>query len=242
MYKDIIVSELEEMASILNGVSEICEDVKPLYDAAQDCKQNATGTEYSYSISRLFFKLIYNPGHLIPNDAAKGIRVEFRIDIQGIYPDENKVEDPIQTSTINILLYGTKGQNDLFSSWHFDYHNHAEKTDNTHPKYHLTFGGSEMYQERATYDWGQTLILPTPRITHPPMDAILGVDFILKNYFDHELLSDVFANTRYTDMIRRAQGRLWRPYALALSSHWKKHDEFSYDANLIPAMIFPELL
>lgn len=241
MTRDAIINDLEELAGILNGVSEICDDVKPLYDAAQLCRQNSTETDYQYDLSRLYFKLPWNPGHLIPHDADASIKIEFRIVIEGKYFEVDHIQDPISSLQLNILIFGEKAGTELFSSWHLDYHNWPEASDNTHPKFHFTFGGTEMYQERSTMDFGQSLILPTPRISHPPMDAILGIDFILKNYFDKEVLSDVFANTRYKQIIKNAQQRLWWPYIMSASSHFNQHDHLNYNDNLRPNMIFPDL-
>lgn len=241
MTKDSIINDLEELAIILNGIAEICDDVQPLYDAAQLCRQNSNNTDYQYDLSRLYFKLPWKPGHLIPHDADDTIKIEFRIVIEGKYHEVDQIKDPISALQLNILIFGQKGGDELFSSWHLDYHDWPEESDNSHPKFHFTFGGTEMYQERSTMDFGQTIILPTPRISHPPMDAILGIDFILKNYFDREILSDVFANSRYKRIIKNAQKRLWWPYIMSASSYFNKHENLTYHDNLIPTMIFPDL-
>ena len=68
-------------------------------------------------------------------------------------------------------------------------------------------------------DFGATLILESPRIAHPPMDAILGIDFVLTNYIKSSDLGFRQEND-YQKLLRGAQERLWMPYARALVFAW----------------------
>jgi hypothetical protein len=87
----------------------------------------------------------------------------------------------------------------------------------------------------ASFDYGTGLILESPRIAHPPMDAILGIDFVLTNYFCSSRL-DFREEGDYSNLLRAAQKRIWLPYARALD--WTKRRE---DNDWAPSRIWPQL-
>src|SRR5690606_22254631 len=104
-----------------------------------------------------------------------------------------------------------------------------------HPIYHLQFGGRKL--EKKYLDFGNALILDTPRVVHYPMDVILGVDFVLSNFFSaswRKLRQD----GEYVNLVRDYQSYFWKPYAHSNASHWKPfaQHEISWD----PVSILPQ--
>ena len=92
-------------------------------------------------------------------------------------------------STISGVTVEGKNQNGLFkSSWHLDYDNNNVQ-DFIHPHFHITWGGNKM----KDLNLGEVLLLPTPRFSYPPMDIVLGVDFILSNFVKVDIYK---ANTK----------------------------------------------
>lgn len=119
----------------------------------------------------------------------------------------------------------------LQSSWHIDKHDPNRKVSSSHPLYHFEYGNSEI-NKSEDFNFGDFIILDTPRIMHPPLDIILGIDFVIKNFYkyqDHHLLTE---NPLYKKHIKNAQTRLWRPYFISLASNFHDFgDKYTIDKN-----------
>lgn len=73
-------------------------------------------------------------------------------------------------------------------------------------------------------DVGQHLLLDSPRIAHPPLDATLAIDFVVSNYMP-SLWWDLRLNSPgYEPLIERAQALYWRPYAQGATERWSTED------------------
>lgn len=114
----------------------------------------------------------------------------------------------------------------LKAAWHFD-KNMAHFNDNKsfiHPEYHLHFGGMRMKhsfeQDNVIPTYEGILLLDAPRLMHPPMDPILVIDFIIKNFYSYNTHYDITSKKQYQDIIKAAQNRFWKPYYLAIAKHW----------------------
>lgn len=181
---------------------------------------------FSYSFSTLNFvinkKLL--PSHSIPKEfeyieVILSINDEIRIN----RALDNPIQDPInKLDKFNIILYSDGRK--YTSSWHLDRHSPDEQegtTSNLHPIYHLTFGGYHMenFLKEGSDEFGRSLILRTPRIMHPPMELILGIDFVFNHFIpknELELLSDL----GYLDSLRRLKKYFWLPYSLAIAKNY----------------------
>jgi hypothetical protein len=91
--------------------------------------------------------------------------------------------------------------------------------NNAHPRYHFQIGGQKVW-DRPSHEFGSQLILETPRIAHPPLDAILAIDFILANYYSETWSNLLDKDGRYADLVETAQEIFWRPYLFAAASKW----------------------
>lgn len=220
--KSDLISELEKIALFLNDY-KLCEDTSPIYSAMTECLEKSTDATWSYSISNLLFR-IAPTSHTIPHD-ADDITVSLSLSIEGIFNNNNKeIKNPLQSLEFNIEISGAFLEaNDVLklkAAWHLDKHipkKAGELTKYIHPEYHLTHGGRKIW-DLTGYNYGQSIILPTPRLCHPPMDGILGIDFILQNYFKKEAHMDLTMSLDYLRLIGGAQNRLWRPYYLAIAN------------------------
>ena len=132
----------------------------------------------------------------------------FQFDKNGIYPD--KYNFCFETTAYN-------GEEQHKASWHFDFDT-TLSTEFIHPFFHLTYGGKSM----DDMDLGKTLLLPTPRIAYPPMDFILGVDFILSNFLSANRYKNIRAKNEYVSAVKNSQERLWKPYIQTIANHWDK--------------------
>jgi hypothetical protein len=104
----------------------------------------------------------------------------------------------------------------------------------SHPEFHLHYSGNKMFH--SGYKFGQTLLMESPRIQFPPMDIVLAIDFILKNFYSEEQRRDIenSPNFDYNAIMERAKLRMWRPYYLAIAMHWlmKEQRNLPYQTNI----------
>lgn len=198
---------------------QICDDVGHINSAGKICSKNATENIWSYS-SFLVLN-IDSVGSTFPEDTSS-LQLTFTIDISGLTKPSTDFYDPLEKLAFDIEITGKSKKNgDVFCSWHLDRHQPKpgdDKEHYSHPKYHFTFGGKKM--EEKNIDCGSALVLPTPRFTYPPMDAILGIDFILQNYIHKSKRRDIFSNPQYKEIVRKSQERLWKPFFGSLYSFW----------------------
>jgi len=218
-----------------------------LTHAGNFCSKNATATDYNYKFNYLEFNIPNQPG-IVPS-VCDQLKLRFSIDLIGIIDNEedNTVKNPLKALAFDLELSGL-GLTDqaeemsLHSSWHLDKHIRGKKdglTKFSHPEYHLAFGGNKMEANDGMY--GGSLIMPTPRLAYPPMDAALGVNFILQNYFHKDTIAGILSNPIYRRIILESQERLFLPYAKSFYSNWfnigLKFDQFFQPVDIFPLFI-----
>lgn len=240
----IIGADLCTLARLLNDYS-VCADTSALETAGQNCQYLNEANCWKYNLGKLVFQ-IDKMGSQIPFDSYD-LSVSLTVHIAGNLDNEvETIKDPLKRLSFDIEIEGfrdnltTQELDVMYSSWHLDRHIIEEGDgDNkfVHPIYHFSFGGNKMEEKGDIF--GNSLVLPTPRIAHPPMDAILGIDFILQNYFTREKISKIVSDPEYIGIMKRAQERLLKPYFLSIVSFWndslfkvkeefiKLHDQFS---------------
>lgn len=214
--------DLCTLARLLSNYS-ICHDTGSLDNAGEVFNKTATDITWGYKIGSLNFK-IDEVGKRRPAEATD-LNLQFSIDISGIYYNEDLLKDPLTSLNFDLELFGRycdSNQNDvsdIHAAWHLDPQDYDEMgTDYCHPHYHLTFGGHKL-EEKDIY-FGNILILPSPRIAHPPMDAVLGIDFIIQNYFNKQRIVKLLDDPIYRNIVRKSQEYLWKPYYAAIASKW----------------------
>lgn len=212
--------ELEILADILNR-TRMCPSVHPLHLAAEECRKGS-GDNWGYTLERLLFKLrdVKNP---VPNKVFD-VTLELSIKVAGHCPEESEIKDPFSKLEFNVVLTGKHSNKGnivpVLCSWHLDRDDSPKggKHEFMHPCYHFQHGGRHTWN--SMLDFGSALILESPRLAHPPMEAILGVDFVLTNYIKSSALS--FREERnYKSLLVPAQERVWRPYVQSLAFAWR---------------------
>ena len=240
-HKQQIASDLNQLALLLND-AYVCEDVKPLYDAAEKCDRKSNSEKWVYEIENLVFS-IPNMGHVIPFNASL-IRVVLSMTIEGKYYFDKIITNPVTYCTINIEILGSVDDyDDLHASWHLDNHiSHVGDGLNKfiHPNYHFKFGGNRMW-DKAGMKSGSLIILPTPRLNHSPLDGILAVDFIIQNYLRYEDHLTLTQNQEYKNILYNSQFRLWRPYYCAIAENWKEFEN-ACDESISPHLLMPNIV
>jgi len=246
-------SELDLLARSLNQLG-IC-DPYPLFEAATECRDGAASADcWGYTVANLVLRGTHKMRGFRPKEATD-IHHLLDVELVGVCQEQAYVGDPFERLSVSILARAKVDQRNLLCAWHLDRHltNVASEatcdpdldaTDDPldaceiHPLYHFHFGGHRLTGpiDAQSADPGDVLLLEPPRLAHPPMDAVLAVDFVLSNFYPvnrRELLAD---NT-YVNLVRNAQERYWKPYAQICAAGWAP-GEF---ASWTPTTVWPNL-
>jgi hypothetical protein len=170
MEKGNLSTDLQQLASILQ-TEKICSDTAPIQSAISELKKKKSG----YSLQKLKLKIDSAPNNTRPNITSLEILLNVQITESTL--NENEIDNPIIAYNFSIEIMGKNDGQTIHSSWHLDFDNTLDN-EYIHPSFHLTYGGKTM----KSTELGNVLLLPTPRISYPPMDAVLGVDFVLSNF------------------------------------------------------------
>jgi hypothetical protein len=243
-YRKLRAEELRRLAQILYEEG-LVRDVGPLQSAAGMCAVSCVRDKVEYWEYDLIDLRFYDTDedslrHVRPEGVVE-IWLELAVTLRGFCLEENSLEDPFKHLNVDILTKGKESSGkELTCSWHLDKHK-RDKGDKpsalAHPEYHFQHGGRKVW---ALNDYGLNLLLETPRLPHPPMDAILAVDFVLSNYVGKKWAILHSENSAYRDLVKSAQDRCWTPYALSTATICKLITEHSpWNAKLLwPQLIF----
>lgn len=244
-----IASNIENIGRILS-TNRVVTDIGPLYSAASQCRGFSNPGMWGYNVNNLLFRAQGNLKKIPVN--VEEISIRFSISIEGFCePEEGK--DPLTQLKFDISIYGRQliqtesgdtSINTVICSWHLDRHIYSDSDNQPefiHPLYHFQYGGnfldSATDDDGNTLDFGSALVLDSPRIPHPPMDAIIGIDFILRNFISFPRLS-FREEGAYINLLYPAQEHFWKPYADVLAANWQAN------AHLLPwppSLLWPQL-
>jgi hypothetical protein len=188
---------------------------------------NEVAENISYSIVRtqpLIFINAEIDRHCLPMGIEKLPDTEVQIKLTTLHVEElgqQPDNDPLRKLGVNIVVGATYLKGDTIAeatcSWHLDRHT-GNVAQYFHPMYHINFGGSHM--ENLPTNFGNLLLLNSPRIIHPPLDIILSCDFVIRNFYSKANSSNVLNNVHYKFLLKKARARYWQPYARAMASEW----------------------
>ncbi|WHT39544.1 hypothetical protein QNH98_02250 [Myroides sp. mNGS23_01] len=189
------------------------------------CK-NKSAYSYSFSTISMIIPKSMLPNHTIPR-TLKNVKIVLSTKEEIVIKSLSKkrVEDPFSSlGTFNINLYSQDSNH--FASWHLDRHVQKQgenSPSSLHPLYHLTFGGHHMEEEQNNNDdydeFGRSLILRAPRVMHPPMELILGIDFIFNHFVPKDKL-DLLSDPGYLRIIKYLKFYFWMPFSLAIAKNY----------------------
>jgi hypothetical protein len=222
MGKGNLSTDLQQLATILQK-EKICSDTSPMQKIIGEVKKGG------YDLQKLKLKIDSVPNNTRPSSVTS-LEILLNVQIAETFLAENKIDNPVSAYNFSVEIMGKHEGQTIHSSWHLDFDN-APDSEYLHPSFHLTYGGKTM---KCT-ELGSVLLLPAPRISYPPMDAVLGVDFVLSNFVKKETYNKIKANSQYKAAVRRSQQRLWRPYMLSVANHWCKFSNcqhFTLNGNL----------
>ena len=192
-------TEINTIANILQR-EKLCSDISPLNNY---CSNGV------YRVEELKFNIREVPRSTRPN--VELLEVLLDVSFQELQDDI-----PVSNYHFRITAQGLDSNVNLIkSSWHLDYDN-KNNQEYIHPHFHLTWGGDTM----KGLGLGDVLLLPTPRISYPPLDIILGIDFVLSNFVKADIYKRIQSDSQYKVAIKSAQEKYWKPYMLSLAHHW----------------------
>ncbi|QUN69762.1 hypothetical protein [Pseudomonas sp. JS425] len=228
-------SELRSFATILNrNLSIVFNDIGALTQAASMCAGNMPygKDSWGYSVDNLVLR-IKTPRKTIPATVGDFLKVKVDFKISGLC--STILSELISELELNIII--STEDNKLIASWHFDRHIFKDgdgEPEDAHPLYHFQFGGRNLNILQGNH--GGILILPSPRIGHPPMDIILALDFVLSNFAGGYWKA--LRNERdYGNKIRDSQQRYLRPYIEGLNSWFTSPGSRDFSTELWPHFI-----
>lgn len=227
-----VTTELVSLSVILKK-NRVCA-VDSLNDAVRSLWHD--DQRWSYDLGPLVFKPPVEPIKAVTGDLAE-LKIELTASV-GASTNASDDHDPLEHLACNIRLHGVLAEapKKLFFCWHIDRDADYESGTSTgsdphvfvHPRYHVQHGGSSLKkylaENHGNDGYGSALILDSPRFAHPPLDAILGIDFVLTNFYPFES-REFCREESYRRLVASAQERYWKPYVLALSKAWSDMDK-----------------
>lgn len=194
---------------------------------------------FTYSINDpefLIFQKFDIERHSIPHGLEKinEEEIDKQIKLNVLFEERfelvNEYDDRVLRLGLNLLIevkyFIGDDLSELYSGWHFD-KGECGISEFSHPIYHCTYGGKSL--KPFGKELGRLFSNAGPRIVHPPLELILGVDFIIKNYYKKEKHQKISEDPRYIGIVNRAHFYYWLPYSMAIQ---KINPIFSIDSNL----------
>ncbi|SHH05186.1 hypothetical protein SAMN05443549_11323 [Flavobacterium fluvii] len=233
-----------EIGSFESAISELRNK-----DIIPQIPQKPSNNElWGYNLGRLIFNFSDVPNHTKP-DNCKDLKLILDIKIIGNCNNLYSLQDPFEWLEFNIVIEGTKfseeGNTQLLTSYHLDRHimeDGDEEAEYPHPIYHFQFGGRKLAAHGELLETGNLLVFDSPRIGHYPMEAILGIDFVLSNFFPKTWRKIKSENNEYINLIEEYQELFLKPYIHTHASQWNYSSGDIITNNYwCPTMICPQL-
>lgn len=228
-FKNARAEELRKTAEILEQVFSSDIDTFPIRNAADSLvndvptlKDNSTNSNYwGYSIDNLKIP-VQTTRHLKPKQIdGKKIELILNMSIVADFREWDNLSDPLLELNFNVVIRGIGINGSHFTCFHLDRHDLSKPTEEPHPVYHIQFTNNP--NKDPNFDFGQTMILDTPRIIHHPIEFILGIGFLTSNFFPTAyqlIMSDSF----FPSIYKRYQEKILKPYFHTMSSYWNDYN------------------
>jgi hypothetical protein len=230
-------ADLRMLADTLARIGA-CEDVSPLQAAAYQCEADGSREpRWTYDVSQLLFRAPTFPGHR-PID-VDGLMVTVNVSADGHIRETASDADPLRSLAVDIVLTGTRrGSSNATAAWHFDRETGqpGESSNAVHPRYHVQYGGNRMKDLQL----GETLLGDAPRLLHPPLDAVLAIDFVASNFL-YERWQRLRDDQTYRRIVADSYAALWTPWFECVSAHWRAggHLRWNEASLLCPMLLEP---
>lgn len=239
-----VLTKQNNLFKIMHSVSLFDErSLGSLKSSAKNCQDNKKNKTKSYEFPELLIKIIPPslPRNCINPDNISNIEITLEASVTYSNFNVDKVVDPLHALYFVVSISSDKPKG--FQSWHLDKQGDAPLSNYIHPEYHMTFGGSKLKEKKSNgFTFGEGLYFGTPRLMHPPMDFILGIDFILNHYVDSDYAKVFLEHEKYLDIVEQMKIQLWKPYSLALLKNYchsvsVDNSELNIDSNFTKLVV-----
>lgn len=187
-------------------------------------KFESTENSWGYSINNFILDVDLD-GHTQYPKAVKKAKATLSVKITGEYSSDSEFNDPFKTLEFNLVIKGkSRKEKDHILALHLDKQPESKNSPiHAHPVYHFQIGGDKLKNLHDNgFNFGNNLILDSPRLMHYPMDFILGIDFLFSN-FAPEIWRNIRKNPHFLKVFKEAQRRNIRPYFARLAQHFDFH-------------------
>lgn len=212
---------------------------------------NAAGDNdyWGYSLNQLIFNFKSTPRNTIP-EGCSDLKLILDIKAGGNCKDLYSLRDTFKWLEFNIVIEGTTVIDNepvtLKTSYHLDRHIHGDEdgeAEYPHPLYHFQFGGRKLKENNEALETGKLLVFDSPRIAHYPMEAILGIDFTLSNFFPQVWSNMKMRSNEYINLIEEYQNLILKPYIHTHASKWQYcENDIEISDFWNPTAICPQLI
>lgn len=217
-----IQTDMNIVANLLRK-QRICNDISPISNAIAKSKKDGV-----YNVEKLQLSV-----NIVPRETRPNVKV-LSIIFDNLVRYQNNVVN-WDNYCFRIVIKGNNEIGTYKSAWHLDYD--IKEHEYMHPCFHFTFGGEKIDDVNS----GGLLIMTTPRIVHPPLDFVLGIDFVLSNFFKKEEYTIIKSNPLYRAAVKHSQDRLWKPFVCSVcnSINQSNHplDNYFSAQQLIPTIV-----
>tara|TARA_B100001057_G_scaffold115896_1_gene114411 strand:- start:6378 stop:7124 length:747 start_codon:yes stop_codon:yes gene_type:complete len=231
--------DLTELARLINkfDVSRVFKNIDSALNVASGKLAKTTGDVLSVNVAGVELILKKKISGTIPHD-LNSITIFLEVNSEFDLSKDIATQDRILDSyCFQMEIIGINEDGSHFNAWHLDKDirvqgANAPKYD--HPLYHFQIGGNRLEDKPMS----GAVFVGAPRLPHPPMDIILGIHFIMKNFCstkDYPFVTKLFIDPSYQDIVDRAKKRLFSPYFKAFSDG-NQHEDFTLK-NVFPMAV-----
>ena len=221
-YKNSLISQIRDFIRVLDEHGVIANS-SPLYELIKSLERTNEKRGLSYRLSDLEFRKVSSK-QLIVNNKWDGDSLSLSLNLKISLIENGMFRFGDVHSSVVEIVYETFSEEtaDLArGAWHLDYH--IDKPDSNkphfiHPSYHFHHGGRAIKDSVCNY--GDVVLMDAPRIMHPPLDLFLAVDFLLTNFLEKRVWSNLRADTTYQEIVKESQTNWWKDYFQQIADYW----------------------
>ena len=236
LYKEFPTSDFSGIETAISELNNR-DYIPQVNDKASDPQR------WGYDASGLSFRFPTNPRKSKPHPLSN-VELNLDIKIRGNVSHFDTFNDPLEALSFDVVIKGDCNGEKHMCTYHLDRHifkegdNHPEES---HPWYHFQFGGNKLIDDLGEgLNTGNILFLDSPRIPHHPMDLVLGIDFLLSNFFPEAWKNLTDKTSEYNNLIEKYQALILKPYIINFASQWTKAILGGQNVNWKPIDIFPQ--
>ncbi len=234
---EYIVELLEDIQKIATLLETKGIDTSSIYTMISNLRSNHPHVNYKLKPMKFDFENSLKYPKVKSHKKVQNLELIFDMKICMDFKSFTDLQDPFSDFAFNIKIFGNEEsdlETKLVYTLHFDKHD-GSSSPMPHPCYHFQLGGREL-KDNIT-DYGQALFLDSPRIMHHPMEFILGIDFVLSNFFP-EIWHDIKRSPDYFDTIKKYQKQFIQPYFQSIANSFNSKLPQNWNAQ----EIYPQLI